>query len=89
MGYSERVFADSGGLTAHDLARLASDGLVRPNSVMSGPITGYFRCNGKLDEYTLDPSRPAPTAPDVLPEHIVMAALFLASFVAPICHLLG
>ena len=88
MGNSERLFADSGGLTGSDVEKLANDGLALPPGT-SAPIAGFIWCHGQTIQFTLDTSHLLPEPRGVIIEQVVIAALLVASFIGSIYHLLN
>lgn len=88
MGKSERLFADSGGLTGHDVAQLAKDGLA-PQPAGSIPIHGYVLRHGQVTPFTLDTSQPVPEPTGIVIEQVAITALLMASCIGPIYHLMG
>lgn len=89
MGYAERMFADSGGLTQEDVAQLANDSPVPGLHQISGPISGMILRDRQASPYILDTANLLPESHRLLPEQMAIAALVLASFIGPIWHLLG
>ncbi len=87
MGYHAKISADPEGLTEQDAAQLVDAGLLR-ELAPGAPISGCVLRDGRLIRYTLDPTAQAPAMPRVVPEQVMMAALLLASFAAPLWHLL-
>jgi len=91
------LFADVEGLTEHDFAELAKDGLaptqpsassqVRPP--LLGAIHGFVSRHGETVPFTLDTANFAPEPRRILPEQCAIGALMVASFIAPIYHLMG
>jgi hypothetical protein len=88
MGYHARLSSAASGLTEYDAAQLAQAGLV-PDWRTPAPITGCALRNGQVIPYTLDTTGMAPEVNRVVPEQVAMAALVLASFFAPLWHLVG
>jgi hypothetical protein len=88
MGYDARLSAATSGLTEHDVVQLARDGLVEDWRA-SAPISGCVLHNGRVIPFTLDTTGMAPEVYRVAPEQIAIAALVLASFIAPFWHLVG
>ena len=86
MGYYAKMSA-AGALAADDAAPLAQDAPVW-NAVHNAPISGCALRDGRSIPVTLENTMATETY-SILPEQIVMAALLLVSFLAPICHLLG
>jgi hypothetical protein len=87
MGYYARL-SEPHGLTDDDADRLAQDGLVElPAS--NGPISGFVTRNGRSMPFTLDTTNMVHEPLQVQPEQIAIFAVLVASFIAPILHLLG
>jgi hypothetical protein len=88
MGYPESVSAEASGLTEHDAAQSARDGLAADGAAHA-PIAGCALRNGQMIRFTLDTTAMARADYRVPPEQIAIAALVLASFFAPLWHLVG
>ncbi len=88
MGYPARLSPPPGGLAEVDAAQLAQVGLAE-DWATSAPIAGSALRNGQVIRFTLDPAAMAPEDFRVAPEQIAIATLVLASFVAPLWHLVG
>lgn len=83
------LFADVDGLTDHDLAELAKDGLAPAQPSHTDAIHGFISRHGETIPFTLDTANFVREPRRTLPEHCAIGALILASFIPPIYHLLG
>jgi hypothetical protein len=88
MGYHARLSPGTGGLTECDAAQLAQAGLAEHRAA-SAPIAGCALRDGQVIRFTLDTTDMAPDVDRVAPEQVAMAVLVLASFFAPLWHLVG